>query len=141
MHLLQLDRFGPLHTERTPHAVHQVLSRQLPHKSGYLTTIFRCGSQILCLETTLLRGQLSVRKGVQVAAYLRDDATQRQQQQFLAADNLNAKNEETKLAYDDTVAIWITWPMNETLFTTGNIQLTFETRGFPPGDIPVEVSF
>lgn len=42
---------------------------------------------------------------------------------------------------DSEPAIWITSPKNDTVFTIGGVVVVaFETRGFPSGEIPIEVS-
>lgn len=100
-------------------------------------------SQVLsCVKTTALvhdvRRQLS-EDGAQVGAdffqenvFIEDGSAQQQ----LAT----IKDEESEPAPDQTVAIWITWPTNDTVFTLGDVVLAFETRGFPSGEIPIEVS-
>lgn len=120
------------------------LSTILRSKSS--TPIIEYGSQVLCLKTTVLRGQLSGAEGRQAEAsvfresenvLLVDDASQ----QFLpGADKKNAKIEEPETSRDGTVAIWVTWPVNDTVLPVGDVVLVFETRGFPPGEIPIEVS-
>lgn len=99
-------------------------------------------SQVLCLETTAPRGQISG-EGAEITASVFPENENvllgHVNQHLPPGVELNDTSEELKPVHDDTVAIWITRPQNDTIFLVGPVVLAFETRGFPPGELPIEV--
>ncbi|CAB1105453.1 GT4 [Ectocarpus sp. CCAP 1310/34] len=82
-----------------------------------------------------------------IASVFRARQTGSVEQQLLvgATDNLVAEGEKplpTPLpTKNDTAAIWITRPLNDTILPLGDVFLTFETHGFTPAvETPIEAS-
>ncbi|CAM9801608.1 unnamed protein product [Ectocarpus sp. 12 AP-2014] len=82
-----------------------------------------------------------------MATVFRGRQTDSVEQQLLvgATDNLVVESEKplpTPLpTQNDTAAIWITRPLNDTILPLGDVVLTFETHGFTPAvETPIEAN-
>ena len=82
-----------------------------------------------------------------MASVFRGEQRDSVEQQLLvgATDNLVAESEKPEptplRTKNDTAAIWITRPLNDTLLPLGDILLTFETHGFATAvETPIEAS-
>lgn len=100
----------------------------------------------------LMKGRLHLREeGAEatkrMSGVFRGTQTDNVEQHLLvgATDNLVAESEKPEPTpsppKNDTAAIWITRPLNDTLLPLGDIFLAFETQGFTPAvETPIEAS-
>lgn len=61
-------------------------------------------------------------------------------QLLTVAGELDDKSEGPEPIQNDTVAICIIWPVNDTVLPVGDVMLVFERHGFSSREIPIEVS-